>query len=72
MRNRALHYLQIPERYGRWLGGLTWSANGEAVEAVDGSTGAFAAQPGRVRQSDAPFGTGIDVPISPSFTKGGG
>src|SRR3954471_3841462 len=25
-------YLAIPKAYGRWLGGLRWSANGEAVE----------------------------------------
>ena len=25
-------YLAIPDAYGRWLGGLRWSANGEAVE----------------------------------------
>ena len=27
-------YLAIPDAYGRWLGGLRWSANGEAVEST--------------------------------------
>jgi hypothetical protein len=30
--SRVEQYLQIPEAYCRWLGGLRWSANGEAVE----------------------------------------
>ncbi len=31
-------YLRIPAEYGRTLGGLRWSADGEAVEYHDGST----------------------------------
>lgn len=29
---RSVHYLRIEGHYGRWLGGLRWSDNGEAVE----------------------------------------
>jgi hypothetical protein len=39
-------YHHIPEDYCRHLGGLRWSANGDAVEHEDGSTFAFVPQLG--------------------------
>jgi len=39
-------YHQIPEHYCRHLGGLRWSASGDAVEHEDGSTFAFVPQLG--------------------------
>jgi hypothetical protein len=37
-------YLRIPAAYGLTLGGLRWSADGEAIEFADGSTFAFAGE----------------------------
>jgi hypothetical protein len=36
--DRVAEYLLIPKDYGLWLGGLRWSASGEAVEYEDGET----------------------------------
>src|SRR5205823_672755 len=32
--SRVEEYLRIPEPYCNWLGGLRWSANGEAIEST--------------------------------------
>src|SRR3954447_24890726 len=42
--DRVAQYLRIPEGYAAALGGLRWSADGEAVERGDGSTFAFAGE----------------------------
>lgn len=43
--DRLVHYTRIPTEYVKYLGGLRWSADGEAVEWTgDGRTVAFAAE----------------------------
>jgi hypothetical protein len=42
--DRVSEYLLIPEEYAAPLGGLHWSASGEAIDRGDGSTFAFAGE----------------------------
>src|SRR5205085_2250767 len=43
-RRAALAYFHLPASYGRELGALRWTPNGEAIERADGTTYALAAE----------------------------